>query len=279
MAVVHFTKMQGTGNDFILVDGRENDVGAVIAQARLLCDRRFGIGADQLLLLRPSDKADFRMQIFNADGSEVEMCGNGVRCFARYLLEHGLTSKKTLEIETPAGIITPTILGDQIRVDRGKPVLSAPGIPVRLEGEVISEPVRVDREEMMMTCVSMGNPHCVIRVDDVESWPVERIGSRLEVHPLFPNRTNVEFVQVLNEREIKVRVWERGAGETLSCGTGACAAAVASVLNHWTGQKITLHLRGGDLQVQWEPGTHVILSGPAEEVFEGEIAISSASDG
>ncbi|MEK6777999.1 MAG: diaminopimelate epimerase [bacterium] len=273
MTTLHFTKMQGTGNDFILVDGLRERIGAPDKYARFLCDRRFGIGADQVLVLLASEKADFQMQIFNADGSEVEMCGNGIRCFAKYLRDHGYTTKNVIRVETMAGIMTPEVQEKEISVDMGVPILSGPKIPVNMDGEIISEPIRLDKSDFLMTCVSMGNPHCVIKVPDVDTFPVEKIGPMIESHPLFPKRTNVEFIQVLNDHEIKMRVWERGAGETLSCGTGACASTVASALNHWTGRNILVHLKGGDLKVQWNEKGRVTLIGPAEEVFSGQIEI------
>jgi diaminopimelate epimerase len=273
MPLIEFTKMQGTGNDFILIDVRTGDPTPVIRQASRLCDRKFGIGADQLLLLRSSDKADFRMQIFNADGSEVEMCGNGVRCFARYLKEHSLTSNDTLQIETPAGMIAPFFHGDEISVDMGEPALAPLLIPVNLEGEVLSRPVKIDGKEWEITCVSMGNPHCVIRVEDLDRFPVREVGPRIETDSLFPNQTNVEFIQILNPGEIRMRVWERGAGETLSCGTGACAASIAAALNGWTGREVLVHLTGGDLKIRWKENNRVILTGPAEEVFTGRIEL------
>lgn len=273
MALYDFTKMQGTGNDFIVVDGIRQPVNGLAKHARFLCDRRFGIGADQLLLVRSSDKADFRMQIFNADGSEVEMCGNGVRCFAKYLRDHGHISKEVIHVETPAGIITPSFQGEDVSVDMGEPVLSGPDIPVNREGKIIHQPLQVGDEAWLITCVSMGNPHCVINVPDLDSFPVERIGPQIENHPFFPKRTNVEFVQILNTQEIRMRVWERGSGETLSCGTGACASVVASALNQWTGRSVDVHLKGGDLRVRWEGNNRVFLSGPADEVFAGKIDI------
>ncbi|NOY52969.1 MAG: diaminopimelate epimerase [Deltaproteobacteria bacterium] len=265
--------MQGTGNDFIVIDARSIDPAPVIAQARRLCDRKFGIGADQLLLIRPSESADFRMQIFNTDGSEVEMCGNGIRCFAKYLKERNLTTKETLTVETAAGIMTPVIREKEVDVDMGEPILDGPQIPVRMESRVISQPVEFSGKEWKITCVSMGNPHCIIGVDDLEQFPVEKVGPCIETDPLFPNRTNVEFVQVINDRELKMRVWERGTGETLSCGTGACAATVAAVLNGWTGRKVRVHLAGGTLRIDWREDNRVILTGPAEEVFRGIIEI------
>lgn len=272
---LHFTKMEGTGNDFIVVDGLERETGSVVRQAKFLCDRRFGIGADQLLLILPSKKADFRMGIINADGSEVEMCGNGVRCFAKYLVDHGLFAGDTMAVETPAGIIRPTLTGDGVTVDMGRPVLNGPDIPVRMNGQIISKPLTVDGDTWNMTCVSMGNPHCVIRVDRLDDFPVETVGRQIETDSLFPRRTNVEFVEILNKGEIGMRVWERGAGETLSCGTGACASAVAAALNGWTSRSVVVHLKGGDLKIAWLDDDRVMMTGPAREVFTGEIDLAN----
>lgn len=273
VTTVNFTKMQGTGNDFILIDGLDGATHSIVKEAKFLCDRRFGIGADQLLLILPSKTADFRMQIINADGSEVEMCGNGVRCFAKYLRDRDLVSGDSVRVETPAGIVTPTIRGEAVAVDMGEPVLRAAEIPVKMEGKIISKPLVVGGKEWTVTCVSMGNPHCVIRVDEVDSIAVESIGPGIETDPLFPSRTNVEFIQIINEREIRMRVWERGAGETLSCGTGACASAVAAALNGWTGREVDVRLKGGDLHIEWLDDNRVVLTGPAEEVFTGQIQL------
>jgi len=260
-----------------VIDGFTENPDRAIPHAARLCHRRFGIGADQLLVLRPSSRADVAMQIFNADGSEVEMCGNGVRCLARYLVDRGRSRGPEIRVETPAGIVTPRIEADRIAVEMGAPLFTPSRIPVSLEGnEVIDRPVTAAGRAWRVTCLSMGNPHCVIRVDDVEGVEVEAVGPALETHPLFPRRTNVEFVQVLGPAEIRMRVWERGAGETLSCGTGACAAVVAAAVNGWTGDEVTVHLRGGDLHVRWRRGGPVILTGPAEEVFRGEITLPAA---
>lgn len=270
---VKFTKMHGIGNDFVVIDSRSIDLKNAEETARRLCDRRFGIGADQLLLLCNSKAADFRMAIYNADGGEVEMCGNGIRCFTRYLVTHGLTEKTEITVETLAGIIRPRIRGELVEVDMGEPVLEGRDIPVNLDGRVVSSPLKVGDRSFDITCVSMGNPHCVIFVDDVDSFPVSTFGPAIENHDLFPNRINVEFVQPVNDREIKMRVWERGSGETLACGTGACASAVASVLNGRTRRRVTVHLSGGDLDILWSEDGIVYMTGPAEEVFEGVIEI------
>lgn len=299
---IRFTKMHGLGNDFILIDCREEPFsvaqGVIEDISKRLCDRRFGIGADQLLLLCPSGNADFRMRIFNADGSEVEMCGNGIRCLARYVWDKNLSQKSPLEIETLAGIIRPEKVDDGIRVDMGKPLFSPAKIPVALppdvdtrlpsnvhliphfqregfaDGVVFDYPLRVADRKFSITCVSMGNPHTVTYVDDVWSFPVSRYGPMIETHAMFPQRTNVEFAQVIHESAIKMRVWERGAGETLACGTGASATAVVSALKGFTGPRVTVHLLGGDLFIELGTDGHVYMTGPAVEVFEGQIDIS-----
>lgn len=274
---IAFTKMHGIGNDFIVMDCRDN---ALISQvrdlgglSRRLCDRRFGIGADQILLLASSATADFAMKIFNADGSEVEMCGNGIRCLAKYIWDRGLSEKEVLAIETPAGIIKPERAGEMVRVDMGEPVLEGRLIPVALDGRITDMPLRADDREVRITCVSMGNPHAVIVVDNVDAFDVCRYGPLIEHYPLFPNRTNVEFIQVLGPESIKMRVWERGAGETLACGTGASAAGVAANILGLTGKKTTIHLRGGDLLIEWAGNNHVYMTGPAVDVFEGQVRV------
>ena len=271
-----FTKMQGTGNDFILLDGIVNPLEGLAFEklSKKLCDRRFGIGADQILVLLPSDKADFRMKIFNADGSEVEMCGNGIRCLAKYIWDKGLSKKEVLEIETLAGIIKPERTDGTVKVDMGAPRLDARDIPVKLEGRVVDYPLKIEDKIFQITCVSMGNPHAVIFVDDVEGFPVQHYGPIIERHPLFPERTNVEFVQVISKEEIKMRVWERGSGETLACGTGASASAVASALKGLAGRNVKVGLRGGILLINWAENGTLYMTGPAEEVFTGEISVS-----
>ena len=290
---LHFTKMHGLGNDFILIDCREQTCPSESSDlrdfSRRLCDRRFGIGADQILLLHNSGKADFRMQILNADGSEVEMCGNGIRCLARYIWDRKLSEKNVLEIETLAGIIRPERSLDMVKVDMGEPILEAEKIPVRLSqqshpphpsfskggvGMIIDYPLKIADREFMITCVSMGNPHAVIFVEDVAGFPVAHYGRLIETHSLFPKKTNVEFIQVMNRREIKMRVWERGAGETTACGTGASAAAVASALKGFTEKTVTVHLTGGDLLIERAANNHIYMTGPAEQVFEGHVEMS-----
>ncbi len=276
--MLQFTKVQGLGNDFVIVDGTTEQINDYAAAAVKLCDRHFGIGADGLVVVLPSETADFRMRIFNSDGSEAEMCGNVTRCFAKYLYEHGLTTKTRMTIETLAGIIGPELKFDQagkvsaVRVDMGKPRLKRAEIPMHgpAEDQVINESLTVNGEEYFITCVSMGNPHCIIFVQDVAALPLEKIGPAIETHPAFPRKINVEFIQVLNDQEMIMRVWERGAGVTLACGTGASAALAAAVLNGKTGPQATIHLDGGDLLLEWnrESG-HIFKTGPAEEVFTG----------
>ncbi len=274
MARLPFTKMHGLGNDFVVVNCLEENCPDLGKFAKQICDRRFGIGCDQLLAIHPSERADFKMQIFNNDGGEVEMCGNGIRCVAKYLQRHGATTKNELSIETLAGILKPRIQGELVEVDMGEPVLDGPLIPVDLEGKVIQKPLKVGEREFSITCVGMGNPHCVIFVPDVDAVEVSQVGPLIERHPLFPHRVNTEFVQVLNPAALKMRVWERGAGETLACGTGACAALVAAVLTGNSGREATLKLKGGDLQVRWsEKDNRVYMTGPGEEVFTGEMEL------
>jgi len=266
---IHFTKMHGCGNDFVVVDCLTRDWPDLGKIAKQLCHRRFGVGADQLLTIRPSESADFRMEIYNADGGEVEMCGNGIRCFARYVHEHGLTEKTAIDVETRAGVIRPRLVGDQVEVDMGRPILDGQSIPVAATGRITDRPLHVDGADYRITCVSMGNPHCVLYVDDVDALRLEHIGPKFERHSFFPNRVNTEFVQVLSPSEVRMRVWERGAGETWACGTGACAVTVAGVLTKRTERRLSLHLLGGDLTVEWGGDDHVYMTGPAAEVFQG----------
>ena len=271
MAKIKFTKMQGIGNDFIVIDCRKNDIRKIENFAVRLCDRRYGVGADQALLLYDSKIADYYMAIFNADGSEVEMCGNGIRCFAKYLVDKNITKKTMLDIETPAGIIKPEIVGNMVKVNMGHAILDGRSIPVDHDGEIINFALYVDGKGFHITAVSMGNPHCVIFVDDVDKFNLEHYGPIFERHPFFPKRVNFEVVEVINKSEIKMRVYERGSGETLACGTGACASAVASFLNKKTGKNVLVHLKGGDLEIKLADDKNVYMTGPAEEVFTGEI--------
>jgi diaminopimelate epimerase len=333
---INFTKMQGLGNDFILIDCLNQDCRFTPPQsspcqggemggypsefgelAKRLCNRRFGIGADQILLLYRSTSADFKMRIFNADGSKVEMCGNGIRCLAKYIWDRNLSYKNTLEIETLAGIIRTEKAGEIVKVDMGEPILEPEKIPVNLSPEfkkqslvnshlslvkpgdqcpvtsdqknvqcpmtnesslithhsslIIDYPLKIEDKEFKITCVSVGNPHTIIVVDDLSIFPVTYYGPMIENHPMFPKRTNVEFIKIISPNEIKMRVWERGSGETMACGTGASAVAVASNIKGITGKNVTIHLLGGDLFIEWADDNHIYMTGPAAEVFEGTI--------
>lgn len=271
---MRFTKMHGLGNDFIVLDARKRDLSNTVKVVKKLSDRRFGVGFDQALILKDSKKADFRMDIYNNDGGRVEMCGNGIRCLAQYIWTNRLSRKPRLDIETLAGIIRPEKVGALVRVDMGEPVLEGKLIPTIVEGEIVDRRLAINDRTFEITCVSMGNPHCVIYVDDVDGFPVEKYGSQIEVNKFFPKKTNVEFIEVLGRTKIKMRVWERGAGETLACGTGASAAAVASIIKGYTGNKVTVLLRGGRLVIEWsKKNNHVYMTGPAEEVFTGQAEV------
>lgn len=275
MRKINFVKMHGLGNDFILIDCLDQDLENPEEFAKKYCNRRFGIGADQFLLLYPSEIADFRMRIFNADGSEVEMCGNGIRCLAKYIWDRGLSDKEILEIETLAGIIKPKKVGELVQVDMGKPEFKPERIPVDIDGETAFDiKLEVSGWLSRINCVSMGNPHAVIFLEEEpKNFAVGKYGPLIENHPIFPKRTNVEFAYVKNPEEIVIRVWERGAGETPACGTGACATAVAGAYKGLTQKKVTVHLIGGDLLIEWADDGHVYMTGPAEEVFEGTIKV------
>ena len=271
---VPFTKMHGLGNDFIVVDCIETDIPTKEAFAKTYCERRFGVGADQLIVLEKSDTADFKMRIFNRDGSEVEMCGNGIRCLAKFISDNDLSAKKTLRIETLAGIISPEIIEDKIKVDMGSPILLPKDIPVKFDGsEIVDVPFGFGSNIISITAVSMGNPHCVLFVDDFDQYDIAKLGAEIEVSEYFPNRTNVEFVKIVDQSHIDVKVWERGAGLTMACGTGACACAVASILNKKTKNTVTVSLPGGDLLIEWSVGQSVFMTGPAEKVYKGTILI------
>jgi len=283
MSKLRFTKMHGAGNDFVFLDGIDTPLPEIAPIASRLCDRHFGVGADQLLVLLPSSRkdVDFRMVIYDADGSEVEMCGNGIRCLHRYVRSRGYTQKDEIAVETRGGVVRPRSDGELVRVDMGAPVLAPADIPTRLaaaggkpEGPVLRAPLDVDGARYEASAVSMGNPHCVIVVDDPEKFPVETVGRKIEAHPSFPNRVNVEFVRPEGRGRIRQRTWERGTGETLACGSGACAAAVACALNDLTDRDVEVVLRGGTLRIHWDEKTnHVFMSGPAVEVFTGEIDV------
>jgi len=271
-----FTKMHGIGNDYIYVNTFDEAVADPSALAVAMSRPHFGVGADGLVLIGASDTADFDMRMFNADGSEGEMCGNAVRCIAKYVYERGLTQKTRLTLATKAGIKTLELQIDagqvtQVRVDMGEPLLAPAAIPVDLPGErVIDQPITVGGQAWRMSCVSMGNPHAVIFVDDPATFDVHGIGRQIEHHPLFPRRTNVEFVRVHSREQLEMRVWERGSGETLACGTGAAAIVVAAVLNGLTERSVRVKLLGGELHVHWdEADNHIYQSGPASFVFDG----------
>jgi len=271
-----FWKMHGLGNDYIVIDNRADKIKDQKANqlAKRLCERRFSVGADGLLLVSNSDLADVKMRIFNSDGSEAEMCGNGIRCFAKYCYENGIVNKPELDVETLAGIkhVWLTFKNDEVqavRVDLGAPNWQRNSLPMMGQGTCINEHLEVDGQPYKVTCLSIGNPHCVIFVDNVDDFPVDCVGPLVEHHPVFPKRTNVGFVQVQNCNELKVRVWERGCGETLACGTGTCAAVAAANKLGKVSAKVTAHVLGGDLQVI--VGDSIFLSGAAEKVFEGTL--------
>lgn len=270
--------MQGLGNDFIIThEIADGMVQSVAKQAVWLCDRRRGIGADGVIFVLPSRKADFRMRIFNSDGSEAEMCGNGIRCFALYVRYLQLTNLKKLTIETAAGeIVTEIVNENSVKVNMGAPVFEAARIPVKQEsGRIIMKDLQIDDKFFKFTAVSMGNPHVVIYSEELTDELVLDYGKKIEVHPLFPKKTNVEFIKVLSDKEIAMRVWERGCGETQACGTGACASVVSGIVNKLHGNDITVHLPGGTLQIQWSGNVNdsVYMTGPASMVFEGSITI------
>lgn len=280
---LRFTKMHGCGNDFVVIDDRALEWDLDEDAVRMLCDRHFGIGADGIILVRPATVpgADFLMYYINSDGSLAEMCGNGVRVFAKYLVDRGLVTGDEFTVQTLGGLKAMTITRDEggrmlaARVNMGEPVLEPALIPTTLAGEcadgaVMDCPIDTELGEVRVTCVSMGNPHAIIWVDDVDTAPVHILGPLVENHPAFPRRTNVEFAQAFpREDRVRLRVWERGCGETLACGTGACATAVAAILSCRSGRTCTIELPGGDLVIGWSPDGDVFMTGPAEEVFEG----------
>ncbi|MDR2259501.1 MAG: diaminopimelate epimerase [Azoarcus sp.] len=274
---LRFTKMHGLGNDFVLIDATRAPVDLNPARVRALADRHFGIGCDQLLVVEPPTRADadFRYRIFNADGGEVEQCGNGVRCFARFVYDKGLTGKRTIRVETRAGIIAPTLTGDGlVTVDMGVPVFDPARIPFTSRSDAVVQPLDVDGQTVAITALSMGNPHAVQVVADVAGAPVAELGARLASHPDFPARVNAGFAEVVDAHHIRLRVYERGAGETLACGTGACAAAVAVILRGLASSPVRVDTRGGRLDIAWAgPGGPVLMTGPAVTVFEGEISL------
>ncbi len=274
---INFWKMHGLGNDYIVVDNmsgklKEEELPNLAVK---LCNRRFGIGADGLLLIYPSQKADVKMRIFNSDGSEAEMCGNGIRCLAKYCFENGLVHKDYFSVETLAGVKALDLKIENnivkfVKVNMGSPNFEADKIPIIWNGTFINRPINVKGEVFKATALSMGNPHCVVFVDNVENYPVEVVGPKLENHELFPKRTNVEFVQIVSREKLKIRVWERGVGETLACGTGACASVVAAKILGKVNETVTVELLGGMLTVKYHDNV-VFMEGPAEKVFEGAI--------
>ncbi len=273
-----FTKMQGLGNDYVYVNCFKEKIDNPSELARRISDRHFGVGSDGLIMINPSDKADFEMEMYNADGSRGEMCGNGIRCVAKYVYDYGLTDKTHISVETLGGIKYLDLTVEEgkvkmVKVDMGKPELEPLKIPVKASGDkAVDEPILVGGNEYRMTCVSMGNPHAVIFIGcDVREFPLEEIGPKFENHERFPKRVNTEFVRVIDRHTAEMRVWERGSGETLACGTGACAVAVACVLNGLTEDEVTVRLLGGALQISWDREKDTVyMTGPAAVVFDGE---------
>jgi diaminopimelate epimerase len=278
MATLTFSKLHGTANDFVYVDARRGLPGDPAVLAPRLCDRHRGIGADGLILLLDSEQADCRMRIYNADGSVAEMCGNGIRGFAKFVLDRGLADGEPLRVETDAGVklVEPEREAGRVvrvAVDMGVPVWDGRAIPVDADGEVVERPLEVDGRTHRVTCVSMGNPHCVVFLDDIATLPLATLGPRFEHHPFFPRRVNTEFVRVVSPEHLEMRVWERGAGETLACGTGACAAAVAAARTGRAGRRVQVSLPGGPLDIAWQADDHVRMTGDAVAVFDGSIEV------
>ncbi len=274
-----FTKMHGISNDYVYVNTFSTAVTDPPSLARRLSERRTGIGGDGLILICPSPTAHARMEMYNADGSRGEMCGNGIRCVGKYVYDHGLARDNPLKIDTDSGLKVLFLeLEDsavtRVTVDMGEPILDGRQIPLATPGQMIDQPLTVDGTAYQVTCVSMGNPHCVTFVEDVEPLALETLGPKFEHHPLFPDRVNTEFIQVVSPTELNMRVWERGSGETWACGTGACAAAVAAMLTDRAERRVSVHLRGGDLDIEWRTADgHVYMTGAAEEVFEGTVEV------
>ena len=277
---MEFTKMEGCGNDYIYVNGFTNKIDNPNKLSEFISNRHFGIGSDGLIIINPSDKADFRMNMYNADGSEGKMCGNGIRCVAKYVYDNKMTDKSVITVETLSGIKTLVLNIENdnvqtVRVDMGAPITEAKEIPVISDKKtVIDEAVLIDDKEYKITCVSMGNPHAVIFVDDTDHLDIEHIGPQFENHPMFPDKINTEFIQIIDRNTIKMRVWERGSGETMACGTGACASVVACVLNGLTDRRVTVKLLGGDLFIEYnEEKNTVYMTGPARVSFTGNIEV------
>ena len=279
---LNFTKMEGLGNDYVYVNCFKEVVEHPSELAVKLSDRHFGIGADGLILIKPSEVADFQMEMYNADGSRSEMCGNGIRCVGKYVYDYGLTDKAEISVETLAGIkYLQFTFGDDgkvslVRVNMGAPILKPEEVPVAIPDlDVVKDyPLTVDGQEYHITCVSMGNPHCVSFVDDVDAFPLESVGPKFEHHPIFPNRVNAEFVELVSPTYAKMRVWERGTGETLACGTGTCATVVACILNGKTEDEVTVKLLGGELIIRWDREENIVyMTGPARVVFDGTVDV------
>ena len=275
--MLKFTKMHGLGNDYVYMDAINQNIENRAELAKFVSDRHFGIGSDGLILICPSEVADFKMQMFNSDGSEAEMCGNGIRCVGKFVYDKGLTNKTTISIETLAGIKVLEMQEEQgkiklVKVDMGEPILEPERIPVKSEEYPVTNlKLNAENREFVFSCVSMGNPHAITFIkEDVNTFDICKYGKILENDEAFPNRANIEFVNVLDEKTLKMRVWERGAGETLACGTGACGVAVAAILNNYTQRKVKVKLLGGDLEIEWnKEDNHVYMTGPATTVFEG----------
>ena len=280
--MIKFTKMEGLGNDYIYVDCTKNDLNNASEVAKMISDRHFGIGSDGLILIKKSEKADFKMQMYNSDGTEAEMCGNGIRCVGKYVFDKGLTQKTTLKIETLSGIKTLKLNVEDgkvktVKVDMGEPILDYKLIPAinveehKSKDKIKFYKVNIDKSLNELTCVSMGNPHAINYINDVKDVKISKYGPAIEKDEHFPNKINVEFIEIVDKNNIKMRVWERGTGETLACGTGACASVVASVLNGYINREVNVELLGGNLNIEWnKEDNHVYMTGPATEVFEGE---------
>ena len=280
--MLKFTKMHGLGNDYVYMDAINQNIENRAELAKFVSDRHLGIGSDGLILICPSEVADFKMQMFNSDGSEAEMCGNGIRCVGKFVYDKGLTNKTTISIETLAGIKVLEMQEEQgkiklVKVDMGEPILEPERIPVKSEEYPVTNlKLNAENREFVFSCVSMGNPHAITFIkEDVNTFDICKYGKILENDEAFPNRANIEFVNVLDEKTLKMRVWERGAGETLACGTGACGVAVAAILNNYTQRKVKVKLLGGDLEIEWnKEDNHVYMTGPATTVFEGQIFLN-----
>lgn len=277
---MEFVKMEGCGNDYVYVNGFNTKIDNPNELSKIVSDRHFGIGSDGLIVINPSEVADFKMSMYNADGSEGKMCGNGIRCVAKYVYDYKMIDKEVITLETLAGIKTLKLNVENgkvktVRVNMGSPIINAKDVPVISDKEkVINEPVVIDGKEYGITCVSMGNPHAITFVDDTDSLKIEKIGPGFEKNEIFPDRVNTEFIQIIDRKTIKMRVWERGSGETLACGTGACASVVACVLNNLTDNKVTVKLLGGDLEIKYDTDKNTVyMTGPARIAFTGNIDI------